>query len=255
MYALRDIFNDKLVTFGTQNNRIMRLIIGLVATLWLTSCVGLVGERGNGVRIEETITVDEFDRLEIGGEFIVKLSQSEGREVLIEADENLLDYIEISVRGNSLIVDTERRLDSREGIVLHIPVQSLRSLSCSGAAEVSTTNPLQTEKIDITLSGAGKLDLMLDAVDIALDVSGATLIYLEGAANNLDVNMSGAGSLEASELEVVDCRAQISGIGKILVNVTGTLDADVSGLGEIEYVGEPESVKGDVSGVGNIDRK
>ena len=233
----------------------MRLIIGFITTLLFTSCIGLVGERGNGERIEETITIDDFERIEIGGEFIVKLTQGEGDEVLIEGDENLLDFIEVRVRGNTLIVDTERRLDSKEGIIVHIPVKGLEAIRCSGASEVSTTNPLQAEKIDIDISGAGKLDLMLDAIDISLDVSGATLVYLEGAARSLDVNMSGAGSLEASELEVVDCRAQISGVGKILVNVSGTIDADVSGLGKIEYVGDPESVKGDVSGVGNIERK
>ena len=233
----------------------MRLIIGFIAALVLNSCLGLVGERGNGVRVEETIKVDEFDKVEIGGAFIVKLTPDNASNVVIEADENLIDYIEVAVRGTTLEVNSKRRLDSREGVFIHIPVGNLSRLSCSGASEVSTTKPLQTKDLDIDLSGAGKLDLMLDAENISLDVSGATLVYLDGAAKLLEINMSGAGSLEASELEVQDCVARISGVGKILVNFKGTLDAEVSGLGQVEYVGEPESVKGDVSGVGNIDRK
>ena len=233
----------------------MRLIIGFFAVGLMTSCLDLVGERGNGVRVEESFKVDDFDQIEIGGEFIVKLTQEDSNEVIIEADENLFDYLEVYVRGNTLEVNTERRLDSRDGIIVNIPVRELSRLSCSGASDVSTAGPIQTGKLDVDVSGAGKLDLKLDAEEISLDVSGATLVYLEGAAQTLEINMSGAGSLEASELEVEDCYAQISGVGKILVNVTGTLDADVSGLGEVEYVGDPESVKGDVSGVGNIGRK
>ena len=248
-------YAEKLVTCEHQKYGPMRLIIGFIALLFITSCIDLASERGNGVRIEEKITIDEFDRLEIGGAFIVKLTQDESDEVIVETDENLLDFIEIAVRGNTLEVNSERRLDSREGIIISIPIQELTRLSSSGASEVMTTNPIQTENLDIDLSGAGKLDLKLDAQDISLDISGASLIYLEGAAQTLDINMSGASSLEASELEVKDCFAQISGVGKILVNVTGTLDAEVSGLGEVVYVGEPESVKGDVSGVGNIGRK
>jgi len=30
------------------------------------------------------------------------------------------------------------------------------------------------------------------------------------------------------------------------------LDAQVSGLGKVEYIGNPKSVKGDVSGIGNV---
>ena len=163
--------------------------------------------------------------------------------------------LKIAVRGTTLEVNTERRLDSPDGIIVNIPVKELTMIRCSGASDVSTVNALEADNLDISLSGAGKLDLELDARDISLEISGATLVYLEGAAQSLDISMSGASSLEASELEVQDCYAQISGVGKILVNVTGTLDADVSGLGKVEYVGDPESVKGDVSGVGNISRK
>jgi hypothetical protein len=233
----------------------MRLIIGLLATVMFSSCIDLVSERGNGVRVKETFTVDDFDRIEVGGAFIVKLSQENSNEIVVETDENLFDYLRVGVKGNTLEIDSERRLDSRDGIIIAIPVKEISRLSCSGASEVSTTQPLQSGKLDIDLSGAGKLDLQIDAEEISLNVSGATLVYLEGAAQRLNVDMSGAGSLEAAELEVEDCFAQLSGLGKILVNVSGTLDADVSGLGVVEYVGEPESVKGDVSGVGNISKK
>lgn len=233
----------------------MRLILVSLTTLVLTSCIDLVGERGNGIRVEESFTVDDFEKIDVGGAFIVKITQENSNEITLEADENLVDYIEIGVHGSTLEVNSDRRLDSKDGIIVNIPVKSIRAITCSGASDVSTTTPLQSEKLNIVLSGAGKLELMLDVGDVSVDVSGATLVYLEGSAKTLDINMSGAGSLEASEMEVEDCFAQISGIGKILVNVTGTLDADVSGLGSVEYVGDPENVKGDVSGVGNVSRK
>jgi hypothetical protein len=233
----------------------MRLIIVLLSSIWLTSCIHLTGEKGNGNRLEKNFTVDDFEELSIGGEFIIVLTQGNSGKVVVETDENLLEFIEVGVQGETLEINSERRLDSEEGVIVKITVAQLTGLSCSGASEVSTTNPIQTRKLNIDLSGAGKLDLMLDAEEVSLDISGATLVYLEGAAKTLAIDMSGAGSLEAAEFEVEDCLAQISGIGKILVNVTGTLDADVSGLGEVEYVGEPKSVKGDVSGVGNIERK
>ena len=102
------------------------------------------------------------------------------------------------------------------------------------------------------MSGAGKVDLKLDAGIVTLGLSGAAMVYLVGNAKALAVEMSGAGSLEADGLEVGDCDISISGVGSALVNVSGRLDANVSGLGKVEYTGSPTSVHGDVSGVGNV---
>lgn len=233
----------------------MRIATACILILSLSACSELIGEKGNGVRITEKIKVGDFNRLEISGSFEVILTENNTDEVVIEIDENLLRYIDITVRGTLLEIDSDRRLDSKDGIIIEVPVKKLASLSSSGASSIQTTNPLQSDNININLSGAGKLDLMLDASDVSIEVSGATLVYLEGSAKTFDIEMSGAGSLEASDFEVQDCFVQISGVGNILVNVTGTLDAEVSGLGKVEYIGNPQSVKGDVSGVGNINRK
>ena len=130
----------------------------------------------------------------------------------------------------------------------------LREINSSGASDIENTEPLTSEELEIIVSGAGKIDLKLDVKLVALDLSGATLVYLEGVAERLEVDMSGAGSLAAEGFEVQDCSVEISGVGHVLVNVSGTLEAQVSGLGKVEYLGEPNSVKGDVSGVGNISK-
>lgn len=233
----------------------MRLIAAFIVTVLMTSCIGIFSERGNGVRKKESFEVADFQRIDIGGNFIINLTEGEPGEVIIESDENLFDYIDLEVRGRTLIASSERMLDSEEGVIININVKNLEVLGISGAAEVKSTNPLLSADLAIILSGAGKLELMLDVEDVSLNVSGATLVYLEGAAKKLEIDMSGAGSLEASELEVEDCFAQISGLGKVLVNVSGRLEAEVSGLGSVEYLGNPESVRGDVSGIGNVSEK
>jgi Putative auto-transporter adhesin, head GIN domain len=225
-----------------------------ILVLSLAACSELIGEHGNGERVTKTFTVDDFNEIEIAGDFNVTLTPSNSNEVTLEVDENLVRFIEISVRGGRLIIDTERRLESRKGINVEIPVKELRKLTCSGAADLSSNKPLVLRKLDMNVSGAGKFDLKLDVKSVSLDLSGATLVYLEGAADDLEVNMSGAGSLAAGGFEVRDCSVDISGVGSALVNVSGTLKAQVSGLGKVEYLGNPESVQGDVSGVGNVNK-
>jgi hypothetical protein len=224
----------------------------ILLVLVFSACDVLIGERGNDERVTKEITIDSFDKIEVSGAFDVMLTPSNSNEVIIEGDENLLKYIDISVRGNRLIIETDRRLSSRRGIKIEVPVKELNGISSSGASDIENTEPISSEELDINVSGAGKIDLKLDVKLVTLELSGAVMVYFEGVAERLDVDMSGAGSLIAENFEVKDCSVDISGVGHVLVNVSGMLDAQVSGLGKVEYLGNPESIKGDVSGVGNI---
>ena len=226
----------------------------ILSMLAFTGCNELIGERGNDERVTKEITLDSFDKIDVSGAFYVTLTPSNSNILTIESDENLLRYIDISVRGNRLFIESDRRLSSRKGIKIEVPIKELKAISSSGASDIISNEPISTAELDIDLSGAGKVDLKLDVKLATLDLSGAVMVYLEGVAESLDVEMSGAGSLVADEFEVKDCGVDISGVGHVLVNVTGRLDAQVSGLGKVEYIGNPTSVKGDVSGVGDIDK-
>ena len=134
-------------------------------------------------------------------------------------------------------------------------INNLREIISSGASNIRTSGTIISKDIDVVMSGAGKTELELDAERVDIVLSGAGLVYLEGAASDLEVTMSGAGSLEADALETEDCYIEISGVGNAVVNVTGTLETQVRGLGNVEYVGDPKSIIGDVSGIGEVNKK
>jgi putative autotransporter adhesin-like protein len=229
---------------------------GLMVLLILsfTACNEIIGERGNGDRITKEFTVDSFEKIDIAGAFDIMLVPSKSSEIVLEVDENLVDYVDISVRGNKLYIDAERRMISRQGIKIKVPVQEISKISSSGASNIESSAPISSKALDIELSGAGKMDLKLDVNYVSLELSGATMVYLDGAGERLEVEMSGAGSLTAEDFEVKDCEVEISGVGHVLVNVSGTLKAQVSGLGKVEYVGDPDRVEGDVSGIGKVSK-
>ena len=83
-------------------------------------------------------------------------------------------------------------------------------------------------------------------------VTGAGDFKLDGSRQEfLDIYITGTGDVNAFELEVDDCRVNISGAGKCELNVINSLDIQISGVGNIFYTGHP-SVTSDISGVGNV---
>src|SRR5690606_17890905 len=108
------------------------------------------------------------------------------------------------------------------------------------------------DELKVGLSGAGSIKLSLKINELDLNLSGAGVLEVSGQANSQIVNLSGAGALEAKDLESQYCEINISGVGNAKVNVVKDLNATISGLGNIEYFGNPEKISQNVSGMGKV---
>jgi hypothetical protein len=153
----------------------------------------------------------------------------------VSAEENLLGMIRTRVKGNSLIIDTKKNISPRKEIVIEITTPSLSDLDVSGANNIDVDN-ISCDEFNLDLSGAGTVDL-------------------RGEVEKFTADLSGAGSIKAKQLKAKDVRISVSGAASADVYASKFLDASVSGVGSIEYFGDPEKTKTDVSGVGSITRK
>ena len=84
------------------------------------------------------------------------------------------------------------------------------------------------------------------------EFSGASSVKLRGKANKLDLDLSGAGSVNAYDLVANIVKSETSGAGSIRVNAKKEIYAEVSGVGSIRYKGNPTVVKTSKSGFGSI---
>src|SRR5207249_2297124 len=75
---------------------------------------------------------------------------------------------------------------------------------------------------------------------------------LTGTAENSEVDISGSGKVDALDLKTVNCKANISGLGKCLIDVSDDLITDISGSGAVTYKNPPKSIHQNISGIGKI---
>ncbi len=78
-----------------------------------------------------------------------------------------------------------------------------------------------------------------------------TVATASGRVGALTATLGGVGKLQLVELTAKQAKVRISGIGNATVNVTEDLDAVVTGVGDIEYQGDP-IVRSDVCGLGDV---
>jgi hypothetical protein len=196
---------------------------------------GVWGVRGSGNLRTETREIRNFNKIEVGGAYDIKIKCGEKESIEITAEENLLPLIETKVKHNRLIIDTRRSISPRKEIKIVVTVPELNYIECSGANNMRVYN-IETEDLDVELSGAGN-------------------IVMDGTVKTLHAEVSGAGNIDAKSLKAENVYISVSGAASASVYASKYLNASVSGVGSIDYYGDPEKTKTNVSGIGSISRK
>lgn len=210
------------------------------------------GIHGDGDVVKQERSVSPFNGIEVGGAFEVYLTQGDKESLVVEADENLLDIIETEVHGNTLKIRTTKDIKNPKELNVYITFKELKSLDVSGACELHGENKFNLGDLDLDCSGASNVMLKFSASEVGMDCSGASKVELYGIAESLDLDLSGASNLDASELEVKVCNADVSGASHGKLFVTGELSADVSGAANLKYKGDAHLKDHDVSGAGSL---
>ncbi|MDH5380334.1 MAG: DUF2807 domain-containing protein [Cyclobacteriaceae bacterium] len=234
----------------------MKIFVTLFSSLFiLSSCeYSDVKHRGNGNFETQIVKTEDFSKLKIEGGYEITLEAGNEPQVIVHADENLIEYIYAEVRGSWLVIGNEESIHSPDGIAITVVYNELSKIEIEGACAIKTTETLISDDFGIDMGGAGAIDMDLEVDDLLINISGAGAVKLAGEARFMEVNLSGAGGLSAYDLIVERCKLNISGVGGAEVYVEEELDASVSGLGGISYRGDPHVNRSEISGIGKISR-
>jgi hypothetical protein len=108
----------------------------------------------------------------------------------------------------------------------------------------------------IEVFGAGNVEASgIKTKTFKANMSGAGNVTVSGEVDSVELVLSGAGNLNADSLKAKDVSVRVSGSGNADVHASGSLSAQVSGVGNISYAGKPGKVNQSVSGIGRIDPK
>jgi len=206
---------------------------------------------GNGEVAEKRINLQDFDRLRVSGAFTIELRQADRYEVVLVADRNLHEVIELSVHKGILRVSTRESIRKAESLKLRISMPALEGLDFSGATELIGVGNLSGDELYIETSGASEMKLQLAYDNLEIKSSGASEGHLTGRADRLLLQSSGASEWQAEELEVAEARVKMSGASNLRLWVRDNLEVDISGAGELLYRGQP-AIQSDISGAATV---
>lgn len=224
---------------------------------------------GNNDVQSETRYVGSFEKVFNEGEFDVYIIQDGSGDVEIEAESNLIPFIRTRIEGSALVIDTKDNLHNHFPMKVYVHTEEIDEIRLSGSGLVEAED-LETNNLDIDLSGSGDMmissssndvqcrisgsgdiDLGLVCNALELDINGSGELEVYGTAQDGDFNISGSGSIRAYDLTLQECQAKISGSGSMYVTVEDYLNVNISGSGDIYYMGDPQ-IEAKITGSGEI---
>jgi hypothetical protein len=228
----------------------------LVAAFALALC-GARAEtlRGSGHVVSEERAVAGFDAIELSLPAHAEIVQDGTERLLLTVDDNVAPYVETEVRDGRLLVRSREGVDLRPTglarVVVH--VRALRSVALSGAGDLRIPM-LRTAGFHLDIAGTGDVQMgVLQARDFSARVSGAGRLGVAGDVGRLEVAISGTGAVAAGRLRAERASVRIAGSGRATTWVRDSLEARVSGVGEIRYYGDPVVDKR-IAGTGSVTR-
>lgn len=214
--------------------RISLILLG-AAAMFLGAC-DVVGIRGNGNILTDTRQIGDFDEIDASGGLRIQW-RSGPPSVAISTDENLLPLLETRLDGRILEIRkrTHESLRPTHHINVVITSPHLNGASLSGA-------------VDLNASG-------LTGAKFFVRASGASDITLDGAVDELLVDLTGASDLRAQSLQTKTAEMSTTGAAGAKVNVSDILRVSITGAGDITYYGNPKTIEKHITGAGSIHHK
>jgi hypothetical protein len=230
-------------------------VLLLIALVALSGCLWH-GRRvkGNGNITKESKQFGKISGVELHSSFDVYLIQGSVAGVKIVAEENIIPHIELQVYNDVLNIETENDiwLHPRRPVKIYVTSPVFNRIECSGSGNIHSQTKISNDnKLELSSSGSGDINIEADAPEVEAGISGSGSIELAGETKKIIGDVSGAGNLKAINLKAEESDLNVSGSGNVQVYSSVKIKANISGSGDVRYKGDAQ-VNSNISGSGSI---
>lgn len=187
----------------------------------------------------EKRTVAPFHALDVSGAVDVDLIQSNEQSLSVRSLSEYLPNIQTVVTDGVLkIFVTESLINPK--IKVRISLDSLSSIQASKASKIDFENSFNVKNLNILLLGASKADLKLSSAQkLDVNVSGASTIEASGIADTLTIVGTDASRVEADDLKSKIVKVEMGGASNAEVFAAREFTGKAHGASKIKVSGNP----------------
>ena len=212
---------------------------------------------GNGNVVKQDREVSSFNSINASGVFNIYFAQGDKESLVVEADENLIPYLETKVEDNTLFIDVKKHINIRHAKKknVYVILKDINRLKISAVGNIETTGILHLNELDLEHSGVGNMKLELECNKFTADIHSVGEVTLKGIVADAEIKNSSVGNTNASELIVDKLQINNSSVGNVEVHAEKEISIHSSGIGNLTFSGNAVVKELSSSGIGKVVKK
>ena len=231
-------------------------VIATGAALLMAGCASASSRNvvlGSDTMTSHTIPIEDFTAVVIDGEFDVSFRNSSEATLGVEIQEDMFEHLSVHVQNGALIIGSNKPISTSVNNTprVNIGAPYLEAVVLRGAVNATNWDEIRAQDFFIGIDGASKINITMHVEHLDVDVSGAASLELHGSADIAHIYTSGASEVSAGNLQTLVAGVEISGAGGVHIAVSERLYVDISGAGNVLYSGNPV-IEQNISGVGSV---
>lgn len=192
--------------------------------------------KGSGEIIRKQIELPAFHAVQSSRAVDVVLVADTGQSSVIEADDNVMEYVVAEVKNGVLhcgISDKIRTISSIH-VTITVPTDGkLSSLSASSASEIKGEVKITGREVDLAASSAAKITAKVEADEVDADLSSAATIIAEVSGGSCSIDAGSSANFKGT-IAVRHCEVDASSASDIyLEGAALTCDVELSSAAEL----------------------
>ncbi len=205
---------------------------------------------GSGDLVKSSRNVETFTSVRASGGMEVHITPGATAKVVVEADDNVIEDVETTVRNGQLNISLEDGVNYNNVTVkVFITAPGLNKINGSASAEIIVAGILESPgRIELNASSGSSIKAQVDAPEADVDASSGAEVNLTGKTRALDVHASSGAAINAFDLLSENTAADASSGAKVDTHASIKLDAKASSGGSISYRGPAATVIQESSG-------
>ncbi|NBU82279.1 MAG: DUF2807 domain-containing protein [Flavobacteriaceae bacterium] len=262
----------------------MKKIITLSLLLFTVLTFAQKKEKVKGSKIVklEQKQVDEFESLEVEDNLEIFLIKGKDCSIEIEADDNLIEFVEYKLTGKNLRISTTKDISSYKKLSVRVIYNDkFNMLIAKDETNVTSLSDVvldnisfksydysklflnaNTKNFTLMANDKSKVELNLKSEKTAIDASKSAYVKalissgemkfdmyqkasadVEGDILDLKLRLDNNTDFTGKKLTAKNALVEVSGYSKTNINISNIATLDASGNGEIDLYGEPIKIE------------
>jgi len=216
-------------------------VILATSIMLMAGCAFSATVTGQGDMQATSYELPALERVDIGGIGEVNLIESDRQELVVHAQDNVLESLVITIRGDELDIEPERGVNfsGRTEIIYDLYIPDVERISLSGSLNLHSDG-FATPELTLDFSGSVDAEMVhLDTRSLKLDAAGSADVDLSGDTEQFIIETAGSASVNAEALRAQIVDIDTAGSASIRVWAEQRLTVDAAGSADVRYAGRP----------------